>query len=180
MGVLHAEDDHFEVGIFKDPPRLVEEELEADAAFAIYPVRLSTVVAAAVEEAAPLLAARELELKVHQDDDPGLVFAHPAELQQLLARVIALLADDALSGSHVEIRLSFSDDMAVVACSNSGFGIPDDRLKDLLSHLSELQDPLWIDLRAAPQRLARWGGACYLSSQLGAGFRVDLQLRRFD
>lgn len=159
---------------------LVEEEFESDAAFAIYPVRLSTVVAAAVEAARPLLGERELELEVHQDDDPGLVFAHPAELQQLLARVIALLGDDALSGSRIDIRLSCSDDTALVACANTGFGIPDGRLRDLLSPLSELQDPVWIDLRAAPQKLARWGGECRLNSQLGGGFRVDLQLRRFD
>lgn len=159
---------------------LIQAELDSDAALAIYPVRLSTVIASAVKNAAPLLVARELELKVHQDDEPGLVFAHPAEFQDLLAHVFALLADDALSGSRIDIRLSFSDDTALVACANTGFGIPDDRLKDLLSPLSELQDPLWIDLRAASQKLARWGGEFRLNSQLGSGFRVDVQLRRFN
>lgn len=159
---------------------LVEQELESERAFALYPLRLAALIEQGIAQADAALRERELHVSFSSHGDAGLVFVEPDDFLRLLGRILELLIGDALSGSEIELSLDGSGAQVVLACSNSGFGIPDERLQALLSPLSGVNEPLWVELRAAPRLLARWGGGCRLSSRIGAGFRVELQLRRFE
>ena len=158
--------------------QLFDQELEGERAFALYPVQLQPLLEEALADAAEALEARELRTAMRSTGEAGLVFAEPEALTRLLGHIVELLIGDALSGSEIEIHIDDRGESSLVEFSNTGFGIPDDRLQALLSPLSEIEEPLWAGLRAAPRQLARWGGECRLSSRIGAGFRVELQLRR--
>jgi PAS domain S-box-containing protein len=87
-------------------------------------VQLAHVAAESVEAAAP--RARELEIELHLDADPGLaVDGDRTRLAQVLDNLISNAIKFTPAGGRVDVRIFRSDGSAVVEVSDTGPGIPE-------------------------------------------------------
>jgi signal transduction histidine kinase/ActR/RegA family two-component response regulator len=106
-------------------------------------VDVRTIVARAVEMAAPLFEHKSQHLRVESPAAPIDIDADPVRLAQVMANLLTNAAKYTPTAGHVTVRLERGDDSAVLSVRDDGAGIS----RDILPHLFDLfvQGPRGLD-----------------------------------
>jgi CHASE2 domain-containing sensor protein/signal transduction histidine kinase len=136
----------------------------------------------AVEAAARALTdeARRRRLTLRRDfpEFVGLVLAGDRELHRLVAAILSLVLQDARDGTTVVVRLSEQERTTTLEFNNTGFGLPEQRLQELLFEPGAFASSEFQTVRAALPRIDSWQGALEARGGLGEGLAFILQLKR--
>ncbi|WP_407279432.1 hypothetical protein U5817_01125 [Aromatoleum evansii] len=157
---------------------LLTHELQVDFGGS-YPVDPREPAARAVDELRARAAERSIGFDVHVPTTPLLAYANPRELQATLATLLDFLLDDAVEGSRIGLNMTDRADHVEIVLTNSGFGLPQERLDASLAAAAPAGDDTFARLRRALQHIGHWGGQTQVSTALGEGFRIALVLRSF-
>jgi sensor histidine kinase regulating citrate/malate metabolism len=84
-----------------------------------------------------------------------------------------------VENSVLTIEVEDASDTSVFRFSNSGFGIPNDRLQQALTSSENPASEEFRSLRAALAWVNNWGGSLKVTSDVGVGYSVVLRLRQF-
>lgn len=84
-----------------------------------------------------------------------------------------------MQGSSVRIEVTALTDYSSFVLSNTGFGIPQDRLDRILAGTAESESGTFENLRLALRRIESWGGKVTIRTGLGEGYSLAIQLRAF-
>jgi signal transduction histidine kinase len=109
----------------------------------------------------------------------GHVLASKAELTQLLFTALSLLINDAAENTSIRIEVENSAEVSIFRFSNSGFGIPDERLQHIITGPEPPASKDFQVIRESLQWARNWNGSLQLNSGVGTGYRVVLKLRQF-
>jgi CHASE2 domain-containing sensor protein len=134
-------------------------------------------------EVCPVIAARAAErritLRMEQPRLMDQVLASTTELAEIFTTTLGLLLKDAVENSVLTIEVEDASDTSVFRFSNSGFGIPNDRLQQALTSSENPASEEFRSLRAALAWVNNWGGSLKVTSDVGVGYSVVLRLRQF-
>jgi len=109
----------------------------------------------------------------------SLVLATPDELCDIFTTVLRILIQDAGEDSEVRIIVSTSKHSVEYLFSNSGFGLPQERLDDYIHGDVEVSVDEFRKLRLAVKQIHSWEGEFEAHSALGEGMRFRICLRGF-
>lgn len=157
---------------------LLTHELQVDFGGS-YPVDPRDATARAVDELRPRAAERRIDFDLNMPTTPFLAYVNPRELAATLATLLDFLLDDAVEGSRIGVSLTDRGKAVELVLTNSGFGIPQERLDASLAAAASAGDDTFARLRRALQHIGHWGGQARVSTGLGEGFRIALTLRSF-
>lgn len=164
----------------------VEEQLRADldatstdSGFEVYPIDPKAPVFEVIESLAE--RAVERQLKLHQDLPAlvSLVFAAPNELTSVIARLLAVLIDDAAPNTQITIGMKEQDNWLTYTFKNTGFGIPNERLQQYLFDSEAEVSEQFEAIRQAIEFVKAWQGTLTANSEVGQGMSFELRLRSF-
>lgn len=144
-----------------------------------YPVDPRSVIRGAIDRLQPAYAEHEISFDLRLQTTPFLIYANPRELDDTLDTCLGFLADDAVQGSSVRIEVTALTDYSSFVLSNTGFGIPQDRLDRILAGTAESESGTFENLRLALRRIESWGGKVTIRTGLGEGCSLAIQLRAF-
>lgn len=105
-------------------------------------VRLTDVVARAIEACRPLLEARQHELATEIRTGDIVVRADPDRIEQAITNLIQNAAKFTRPGGHIGIVIDSEGGNAVVAVTDSGIGIPADRLDRIFEMFAKTGEQL--------------------------------------
>jgi PAS domain S-box-containing protein len=146
-------------------------------------VTLRSVVRAAVEAAAPAVAAGSHSLRVDIPDEPLWVYGDAARLSQAVTNLLDNSAKYTPRGGQLEVSVSREDSRALVCVRDNGVGIPGDQLRTVfemfhqVNRSEKVQAGLGIGLALVKRLVELHGGAVEARSAgvgLGAEFLVHL------
>lgn len=144
-----------------------------------YPVDPRSVLRVAIDRLQAAHAEREIGFDLRMQTTPFLIYANPRELDGAFETCLGFLADDAVQGSKVQIGVTALADYSTFALSNTGFGIPQERLNRILAGTAESESGTFNALRLAMRRIESWGGKVTIHTGLGEGYTLSIQLRAF-
>ena len=171
--------------------RLIEDLLTVSSiengtfTFDSRPVDLRTATRGALEAVRPLLADRDLELRVDLGPGELEVVGDPDHLERVALNLLVNAVKFTPDGGHVEVRLGEQLGNAVLEVSDTGIGIPPDEQPQLFERFyrtttaQELEVPgTGLGLSIVRTIVVSHGGRVAVRSSPGAGttFRVDLPL----
>ena len=109
----------------------------------------------------------------------SLGFASPIEMKYAIRAMIDFLIEDSIENSEVVIIVEERDDHIVCRFSNSGFGMPIERLQDYLAGGGDVNSEKFARLRQTVEYVRNWGGTFEACSEIGVGVRFQLKLKGF-
>ncbi len=123
-------------------------------------------------------ALRQQVLIVATSVKPGIgTRGDLALLTQVFNSLVANALDAMPQGGKIVLDTATAGNMARISISDTGFGIPADRLQHLFDPLvTHKQGGLGIGLALARQIVKRYGGTIDISSTVGAGTTVVIEL----
>lgn len=157
---------------------LLTHELQLDFGGS-YPVDPREPIMRVVDELRPRAHERHIGFDVTMPTTPLLAYANPCELSATLATLLAFLLQDAVEGTRIGVILTDCADHVELVLTNSGFGMPAERLQASLADAASAGEDTFAGLRGALRRIGLWGGQTRVSTRLGEGFRIALTLRSF-
>jgi CheY-like chemotaxis protein len=101
--------------------------------------QLATVLQSAVETSRPLLDASQHELSVVLPDSPLYVEADPTRLAQVFANLLNNAAKYTPPGGRIEIRVTSTEEHAVVAVRDNGIGIAREMLPKVFGMFTQVR-----------------------------------------
>ena len=107
------------------------------------------------------------------------VLASSPELGRLFSIIMELLLKDAAQDTSLNIEVEEEPDTSTFRFSNSGFGLPHERLQEILTGPEEPDTEELRLFRSASLWVRDWGGSLEITSEVGKGYRVTLRLRQF-
>jgi signal transduction histidine kinase len=107
------------------------------------------------------------------------VLASKSALNQLFSTILQLLLEDAAENTALNITVEDAFGVSTFRFSNSGFGIPNERLQHLLTSAGVTVSNEFHVLREAMNWVRAWKGSLEISSDVGVGYCVVLRLRQF-
>lgn len=122
---------------------------------------------------------RRVTLKVEQPRVMSQVLASTTELGQLFSSTLELLLNDAAENTALTIEVEDFPSRSVFRFRNSGFGIPNERLQEILVGPPKPDSEEFQVFRQASSWVRNWGGNLEITSGLGKGYSISLQLRQF-
>ncbi|HEX2165559.1 MAG TPA: ATP-binding protein [Thermoanaerobaculia bacterium] len=150
-------------------------------------VDLATLIASAVDAVAPAADAKGIELLARTGDEPVLVSADPARLQQVLWNLMSNAVKFTPRGGRVEVALARTGSSAEVAVTDDGAGIEPEFLAQIFepfrqrdSSITRAHQGLGLGLAIVRRLVEAHGGTVFAESPglgQGATFRVRLPLR---
>ena len=148
------------------------------------PVVLQTVATEAVEAAEPVFIAASLKLTTEMDRDPLWVRADATRLNQVVSNLLGNAAKFTLAGGEVRVWVGREGEQAVLRVTDTGIGIPPERLGEIFETFAQLRDDnaprhagLGIGLSVARMLVEMHGGTLEASSAgpgTGSIFTVSL------
>ncbi len=144
-----------------------------------YPVDALLPVDKAVAELRPEADKLGVALLTDMPELMSLVLATPDGLQEIFSTILRILIQDASEGSEVDIIISTSTHSVEYLFSNSGFGLPQERLDDYLHGDVEVSVDEFRKLRLAVKQIHSWEGEFEAHSTMGEGMRFRICLRGF-
>ena len=138
-------------------------------------IRLGEVVRRAVEEKQESARARDLKLELQLECDVSM-FADPAKLQRVLLNLIDNAIKFNRPGGRVTVRVECREREVLFSVSDTGIGIPKEKLKDIFKPLTQL-DPsttrhyggTGTGLAVAKKVVEMHGGRIWVESTPGKG-----------
>ena len=101
-----------------------------------------------------------------------------ALLGEMIREVIAILVNDAVEDSIINITLEEKDQRLVYSFNNKGFGLPDETLqKYISSEIETMESNEYTRLHSIAGRVRDWGGEFRASGEVGVGLNFTLILR---
>ncbi len=101
-----------------------------------------------------------------------------ALLGEMIREVVAILVNDAVEDSIINITLEEKDQRLVYSFNNKGFGLPDETLQKYISSEIETMEPNeYTRLHSIAGRVRDWGGEFRASGEVGVGLNFTLILR---
>lgn len=143
----------------------------------LYPVDATAPVLSALKTVHEEAQAREIEFSVRLPEFTSLVCAAPEELGRLMRSVLTALVNDAAENTCIEVDVEERDNRVLYRLSNTGFGIPNDRLQAYLFGGHNLVADEFRDLREALDLVDAWEGRVSASSDVGAGMAFNIELQ---
>jgi hypothetical protein len=107
------------------------------------------------------------------------VLASTDELERLFTTALELMVTDAAEDTVLTIRVNDASSLCIFQFSNCGFGIPNERLQEILSSPEVPASKQFQVLREAAARVRDWGGHLEVWSEVGKGYNLTLELRQF-
>jgi hypothetical protein len=107
------------------------------------------------------------------------VLASTSELDRLFCATLELLLKDAAESTELTVVVEDGPDFSTFQFANCGFGIPNERLQQILTNPEIPTSEEFRTLREALVWVANWGGHLAITSEVGRGYCVVLQLRQF-
>ena len=147
-------------------------------------VDLRDVIRGAVEGSVPAIDDAQHRLSVRLPSAPVWVLGDPTRLSQVLSNLLNNAAKYTPDGGVVELTLAVIDDQATVAITDSGVGIPADKLEEVFHMFSQVnrslersQGGLGIGLSLVRTLMRLHGGTITAESpgtDLGSTFTIRL------
>jgi CheY-like chemotaxis protein len=151
------------------------------------PVKLSTVIEAAVEVLRPTAEAKHIQTHTAFDHGIGLLLADPTRLQQIVWNLLSNAIKFTPEGGQVEVTLARMDAEAQIAVRDTGIGIGADFLPHVFDpfrqadgSISRRQGGLGLGLAIVRHLVELHGGEIEAASPgpgLGSTFTVKLPLQ---
>jgi len=144
-----------------------------------YPLAPDGIIAQVKERLVPECSRKQLDWSIAPLTDRALCKANPLDLRRLLAACCERLIDDATSSSTIRVEFQVDEGFVALHLSNKGFGMPAERLQDILA-----ADPLattagWESVRKAAWRSRDWFAEFSARAELGGGLQFTIRLPRF-
>lgn len=145
------------------------------------PVELQSVVYAAVEQLSRTLAARRHELVLENSPAAITVNGDRDRLIQVVGNLLGNAAKYMDPGGQIRVRTTVEDGEALLSVSDSGYGIPREKLEDVFQMFRRLDGPrdhggLGIGLALCRQLVAMHGGSIEARSD-GPGHGSEFVVR---
>ena len=122
---------------------------------------------------------RRVTFKIQQPRLMAQVLASTTELSRLFSTTLELLLKDAAENTALTIEVDDVPNTSSFRFSNSGFGIPRERLQEILTGPEIPDSEEFQILRQAASWVRDWDGSLEITSDLGKGYCVTLRLRQF-
>jgi CheY-like chemotaxis protein len=149
-------------------------------------VDMRQVVASALEGSRPLVDSARHVLDVRQPDGPVWTFGDPARLSQVVSNLVNNAAKYTPDGGRIEVALNQQGNEAVLTVSDTGVGLPGDKLEEVFEMFSQVnrtlersQGGLGIGLSLVRKLLELHGGSVAARSpgpDQGSTFTVRLPM----
>jgi hypothetical protein len=143
-----------------------------------FPVDSLQVLSQVCAEFAQKAAERGVTFKIEQPRLMAQVLAS-SELTRFFSAVMELLLKDAAENTVLSIDVEDIHGSSSYRCSNSGFGIPNERLQEILASPEPPDSEEFQVLREAISWIRSWDGTFEITSEVGKGYSMILRLRQF-
>jgi CHASE2 domain-containing sensor protein len=128
---------------------------------------------------APKAAERRVTLQIEQPRLMDQVLASTADLERLFSASLELLQKDAAENTVLTIEVEDASEKSSFRFSNCGFGIPNERLQQILTSPEIPASEEFRVLREALVWVGNWAGNLEITSDVGRGYSIALHLRQF-
>jgi signal transduction histidine kinase len=144
-----------------------------------FPVDALEVLEQVCSELAPKAAQRRVTFKINQPRLMAQVLASTAGLARLFSTTLELLLRDAAEDTVLTIAVEDAANTSTFRFSNCGFGIPNERLQEILTSSEPPASEEFQFLREATLWVRKCGGSLEITSDIGKGYSVTFWLRQF-
>lgn len=169
---------HLTVELMKEAQKHLNIDL-ATAPLECYPIDSQPVIHSAIANVADLAQQQKVGIDTNSHRLIGLVFSEPVALEGIFEAILSLLIEDAVEGSEVKLITQQIDQHVLFHASNTGFGIPNERLQNYIFGDEEISSDEFRKLRAASAVINKWTGELKAASEVGEGMTFTLTLRAF-
>jgi signal transduction histidine kinase len=156
---------------------------QADGAQVIntqYPLDTCVVIDKAIQAYQKSLPAnKKISIRYQFIEYSELGMADPTAIPTLIDLLLEILLDDATENSVISIQFQEREKYLVYRFSNQGFGMPQERLDDLLKDSDSFKSDVFQQLNRMIYQVRRWDGRLTCRSQLGKGIEFLLVFKRF-
>lgn len=166
------------VGVLRECQKYLGQNIDAEA-LRCFPVEALQLLQQACNEFAQKAAERRVSFKVERPQIMVQVLASPPQLAKIFSAILRLLVSDAAENTTLTIEVEDALTTAQFRFSNCGFGIPNERLQEILASAELPASEEFQVLREAAVWVRSWGGAFEVVSDVGKGYVVNLRLRQF-
>lgn len=177
VDVVHTKTDMC-VRVINECQKYLGRDIEAKSTDC-FPLDSLEVLDGVCSQFAQRFAERHIALKREQPRLMGQVLASTEELERLFTTVLELMVTDAAEDTSLTIRVSDASSLSIFQFSNCGFGIPNERLQEILTSPEMPASKPFQVLREAAMRVGNWGGHLEVWSEVGKGYSITLELRQF-
>lgn len=173
--------------MLEDVIDIIKSGYREDLNEAMQVLSFSEVVSACVDNFHARCADKEITLLCDSDCDDGdhAINADPAAVGRALEQILSNAVKFTDPGGTISVVLSAATDSVSVTVTDTGRGIPDDRLADVMEAFSFAeQDPYHahrgrgLGLAVAKSLLEQYGGALTLKSEVNVGTSITATLPR--
>jgi signal transduction histidine kinase len=144
-----------------------------------FPVDALEVLGQVCSELAPKAAERRVTFQIDQPRLMDQVLGATSELKRLFSAALELLVKDAAENTALSIEVEVDADLAIFRFSNCGFGIPNERLQQVLTSPDVPDSEEFQALRESVVCVGNWDGKLEITSDVGRGYNIVLRLRQF-
>jgi CHASE2 domain-containing sensor protein/signal transduction histidine kinase len=177
LEVIHSKTDMC-VGVITECQKYLGRGMEAKST-QCFPLDALEVLDGICAQVTQKAAERHITVNREQPRLMAQVMASTEELEQLFTTVLELLVADAAEDTPLSIRVNDASSLAIFQFSNCGFGIPNERLQEILTSPEMPASKQFQVLREAAVRARDWGGHLDVWSEVGKGYSITLELRQF-
>jgi len=145
----------------------------------LFPVDALTTLELVCTRLIPKAAESGINFKIDAPQVMVQVLANPVDLTTTFDGILRLLIADAAENSEICIQIRDEGATVTFAFSNSGSGMPEEFLRDILTSPDDPTSEEFRLLRNATIWVRDWGGAIDIKSTVGKGYLITLKLRLF-
>lgn len=148
-----------------------------------FPVNVTTLAESLSRRWKPRLVGRELDFELERPAFNAFVRVDVTRVESTLDAVVAVLVDDASPGSVVRLSLEERHEggafWTTFSFSNTGYGMPEERLQAAMTGRAVNTTPAIHRLRQAVEQVTLWGGELNATTAIGQGIRFEVRLPGF-
>ncbi len=148
-----------------------------------FPVNVTAISEALAKRWQVRLATRDITFNLSPPAFNAFVQVDVTQIENTLDAFVAMLADDSSSGGVIHLSLEEKKEgdifWTTFILSNSGYGMPEERLKAAIAGSSKVITPALHRLRQARDQIISWSGELNTSTAIGEGIRFEIRLPGF-
>ncbi len=145
----------------------------------VYPADIKDMIDLSLQQFQRESSFKNIVFFVNGPDHTSLAFTSPTEMKYVVHAILSLLIDDAVDNSNIIIDVH--EEMGEILCafSNTGFGMPNDRLQEYLLGDADVISDKFKKLRQAFHFVSKWDADLQAWSDMGVGMRFHVKLKGF-